>query len=65
MVKFLRTGSKILHENLGGSFMKKFLAVFLAIVMVAGLFALTACSDKGNTDPSGTSGSADKPAASD
>ena len=45
--------------------MKKFLAVFLAIVMVAGLFALTACSDKGNTDPSGTSGSADKPAASD
>ena len=38
--------------------MKKFLAVFLAVVMVAGLFVLSACGNKEN-NPTSTSGTDD------
>mgnify|MGYP004470347779 FL=1 len=44
--------------------MKKFLAVFLAVVMVAGLFVLSACGNKDNV-PTSTSGTGDKTPASD
>ena len=44
--------------------MKKFLAVFLAVVMVAGLFVLSACGNKDN-NPTSTSGTDDKTPASD
>ena len=44
--------------------MKKFLAVFLAVVMVAGLFVLSACGNKDNV-PTSTSGTVDKTLASD
>ena len=44
--------------------MKKFLAVFLAVVMVAGLFVLSACGNKDN-NPTSTSGTDDKTPVSD
>ena len=44
--------------------MKKFLAVFLAVVMVAGLFVLSACGNKDN-NPTSASGTGDKTPASD